>query len=162
MLKQKLVETLNYELGTKQRHEISKLVEKSVNLIYSKAGVSEHGESAQYTIFEDVSDNGKIIDNVIARNNQEAINRDMNIAGYNMIVASECEMNDTDVYNVYRNLKTIEDSFSIIKSQLEARPVHLQNVNTIKGHFLIYYLSVTLYGFYNIKPLMMLCVQIIL
>ena len=44
----------------------------------------------------------------------------------------------------YHNLWRIEESFRIMKSQLDARPVYLQKEDTITGHFLICYLSVVL------------------
>ncbi|MFR8350980.1 MAG: transposase [Clostridium sp.] len=65
-------------------------------------------------------------------------------AGYNMLVTSEISMKDKDVYNAYHNLWRIEESFRIMKSQLDARPVYLQKQDTIVGHFLICYLAVLL------------------
>lgn len=53
-------------------------------------------------------------------------------------------MKDKDVYNAYHNLWRIEESFRIMKSQLDARPVYLQKQDTIVGHFLICYLAVLL------------------
>ena len=61
-----------------------------------------------------------------------------------MLVTSEIKMDDQDIYNTYHNLWRIEESFKIIKSDLDARPVFLQKENTIKGHFLICYLSILL------------------
>ena len=46
--------------------------------------------------------------------------------------------------NAYHNLWRIEESFRIMKSQLDARPVYLQKQDTIVGHFLICYLAVLL------------------
>lgn len=43
--------------------------------------------------------------------------------------------------HVYHNLWRIEESFRIMKSELEARPVYLKLKITIYGHFLICYLS---------------------
>ena len=68
----------------------------------------------------------------------------MKLAGYNMIITSEISMSATEVYSVYHNLWRIEESFRIMKSQLDARPVYLQKEETITGHFLICYLSVLL------------------
>ena len=45
---------------------------------------------------------------------------------------------------LYHNLWRIEESFKVMKSQLDARPVFLQKENTIKGHFLVCYLAVLL------------------
>ena len=52
-----------------------------------------------------------------------------------MLVTSEISMKDKDVYNAYHNLWRIEESFRIMKSQLDARPVYLQKQDTIVGHF---------------------------
>ena len=76
--------------------------------------------------------------------NQDAIDNDLRFAGYNLLVTSEAEMKDEDIYDVYHNLWRIEESFKIMKSDLDARPVFLQKEETIKGHFLICYLAVLL------------------
>ena len=66
------------------------------------------------------------------------------LAGYNLFVTSEIHMSGSEVYHTYHNLWRIEESFRIMKSQLDARPVYLQKENTITGHFLICYLAVLL------------------
>ena len=53
-------------------------------------------------------------------------------------------MKDEDIYNTYHNLWRIEESFRIMKSDLDARPVFLQTEESIKGHFLICYVAVLL------------------
>jgi transposase len=76
--------------------------------------------------------------------NEKLINKSIELAGYNILVTSELSMSDKDVYDAYHNLWRIEESFRIMKSQLDARPVYLQKEDTINGHFLICYLSVLL------------------
>ncbi|MEG2058382.1 MAG: transposase, partial [Lachnospiraceae bacterium] len=71
----------------------------------------------------------------------------------NLLVTSEVEMSDTDVYQTYHNLWRIEESFKIMKSDLDARPVFLQKEETIKGHFLICYLTVLLERIFQFKVL---------
>ena len=51
-------------------------------------------------------------------------------------------MSARDIYTAYHNLWRIEESFRIMKSELDARPVYLQREETITGHFLICYLAV--------------------
>jgi len=51
-------------------------------------------------------------------------------------------MKDEDIYATYHNLWRIEESLRIMKSDLDARPVFVQKESTIKGHFLICYLTV--------------------
>jgi transposase len=48
------------------------------------------------------------------------------------------------IYDTYHGLWRIEESFRMMKSYLDARPVFLQKENSICGHFLICYLSVLL------------------
>ena len=75
---------------------------------------------------------------------EELIKKSLELAGYNMLVTSEISMGAREVYTAYHNLWRIEESFRIMKSQLDARPVYLQKENTIVGHFLICYLAVLL------------------
>ena len=49
-----------------------------------------------------------------------------------------------EIHTAYHNLWRIEESFRIMKSQLDARPVYLQKKDTITGHNLICYLAVLL------------------
>ena len=62
-------------------------------------------------------------------------------------------MKSIDIYNTYHNLWRIEESFRIMKSDLDARPVFLQKENSIKGHFLICYLTVLLERIFQFKVL---------
>ena len=64
-------------------------------------------------------------------------------AGYNLLVTSETSMPAVEIYNTYHQLWRIEESFRIMKTYLEARPVYLQTKESIYGHFLICYLALT-------------------
>ena len=85
--------------------------------------------------------------------NETAIENARKLAGYNLLVTSELAMSSADIYSVYHNLWRIEESFRIMKSQLDARPVYLQKQDTITGHFLICYLSVLLMRIFQIYTL---------
>ena len=85
--------------------------------------------------------------------NEDLIKKSLELAGYNMLVTSEISMPAKDIYNAYHNLWRIEESFRIMKSQLDARPVYLQKEDTIVGHFLICYLAVLLARLLQFKVL---------
>lgn len=85
--------------------------------------------------------------------NEKLIQKSLELAGYNMLVTSEISMSDKNIYDAYHNLWRIEESFRIMKSQLDARPVYLQKENTIIGHFLICYLAVLLTRLLQFKVL---------
>ena len=85
--------------------------------------------------------------------NEKAIEKALELAGYNLFVTSEIQMSDSEVYHTYHNLWRIEESFRIMKSQLDARPVYLQKEDTITGHFLVCYLAVLLTRLLQFKVL---------
>jgi transposase len=138
-LKEKRLLTYNPSLASKQKCEIRKMAEKAKALSMSKAKKSEYGDSGKYVKFTD-GNGGKAFVSI----NQDAIEKDLAFAGYNLLVTSELGMTDKDMYQTYHNLWRIEESFRIMKSDLDARPVFLQKEDTIKGHFLICYLAVLL------------------
>jgi transposase len=139
-IKEKRVLTYNPSLAEKQKFEIRKMAEKVKDLCYSKAKRAEYGDYGKYVTFKGKS-SGEL---AIATVNQEAIDNDLRYVGLNMIVTSEVSMSAADIYSTYHNLWRIEESFRIMKSDLDARPVFLQKENTIKGHFLICYIAVLL------------------
>lgn len=85
--------------------------------------------------------------------NEDLIQKDLELAGYNLLVTSETKMKPADIYAAYHNLWRIEESFRIMKSQLDARPVFAQKEETITGHFLICYLAVLLTRILQFKVL---------
>lgn len=147
-LHEKRLLTYNPSLASKKRYEINRMVEKAKSLAASQAKKAEYGEAGKYVNFTDKNGN-----KASASINQEAIDKDLKFAGYNLLVTSETEMKDTDIYNTYHNLWRIEESFKIMKSDLDARPVFLQKEETIKGHFLICYLTVLLERLFQFKVL---------
>ena len=144
-LTEKRIVTFNPKLAEKQKYEINRQVEKAKNLRTSEAKKSEYGDSAKYVTFVPADKKGEETDGKIkVEINEKAIEKAKKLAGYNMIVTSEIRMAASEIYTVYHNLWRIEESFRIMKTQLEARPVYLQKKETIIGHFLICYLSVLL------------------
>ena len=64
--------------------------------------------------------------------------------GYYSIVTSEIEEDDKEIINRYHGLSRIEDSFRIIKSDLEGRPIFVWTEEHIKAHFLICFIALTI------------------
>ena len=137
--KEKRIITYNPKLRMKKILEINKMVDKAKNLCLYQAKKDEFGESAKFVNF--VTDSGKKIKVEL---DEEAIEEARMFAGYNMLITSETDLSDRTVYNTYHNLWRIEQTFKIMKSYLDARPVFVSSLNTIKGHFLICYIGVVL------------------
>ncbi len=147
-LKEKRLLTYNPDLAAKKKYEINRMVEKAKSLTMSGAKKNEYGDSGKYVSFTD-GDGKKACVSI----NQKAIDNDLTFAGYNLLVTSELNMADTDIYNTYHNLWRIEESFKLMKSDLDARPAFVQKEDTIKGHFLICYLTVLLERLFQFKVL---------
>ena len=64
--------------------------------------------------------------------------------GFYSIVTSEIEEDDREIINRYHGLSRIEDSFRIIKSDLEGRPIFVWTEEHIKAHFLICFIALTI------------------
>lgn len=76
--------------------------------------------------------------------NQKLIEEEEKYDGYYAIVTSEEHLPDEKIIEIYRGLWKIEESFRITKSDLETRPVYLQNLEHIQAHFLICFVSLVL------------------
>jgi transposase len=145
MLTEKRVVVFSPKLAKKKQFEINRLVEKAKFLKASKAKKDEFGECGKYVSFTPTDKKGNSVDGKVAVTiNRAAIDEDIKLAGYNLFVTSETKMSSDEIYSTYRNLWRIEESFKIMKSYLDARPVYLQKENSIFGHFLICYISVLL------------------
>ncbi len=153
-LREKRIVTYNPSLAKKQTYEINKEIEKARLLKASQAKKSEYGDCSKYVIFSAADKKGNETDGKVKVSlNEELIRKSLELAGYNMLVTSEISMPAKDVYDAYHNLWRIEESFRIMKSQLDARPVYLQKEDTIAGHFLICYLAVLLTRLLQFKEL---------
>lgn len=64
--------------------------------------------------------------------------------GFYSLVTSEIEEDDKELINRYHGLSRIEDSFRIIKSDLEGRPIYVWLEEHIKAHFLICFIALTI------------------
>ena len=67
------------------------------------------------------------------------------------MVTSEVNKSAQEIYNAYHGLWRIEESFRVMKTYLEARPVFLQKLESIYGHFLICYLGLVLLRLLELK-----------
>ena len=138
-VKEKRIVTYNPSLASKQKKEIMKMVERLQNKITYKEVVREElGDAIKYVNLEAKTIEGEKV-KIATSLNQDKINEDLSFAGYNLLVTSEIDKEAREIYRAYHNLWRIEQSFRIMKTCLEARPVYVSEKETIFGHFLIVY-----------------------
>ena len=150
-VKEKRIVTYNPLLAKKRRHEIQKEVEKlQKKLTYKEAIHEELGDSSKYVKLKTITENGEKV-KIATEINIEKVSEDLSYAGYNLLVTSEIDATPTSIYNTYHRLWRIEESFRIMKTYLEARPVYLQNENSIYGHFIICYYALVIERLIELK-----------
>ena len=150
-VKEKRIATYNPSLAAKQKMEITNEVNKAINgITIRELSKEEFGNMSKYVNFTATTKDGEKA-KIASSLNQEKINEDLTMAGYNLLVSSETNMPAQEIYAVYHGLWKIEESFKIMKSYLDARPVFLQKEESIIGHFTICYLALTILRLLEIK-----------
>lgn len=143
-VREKRVVTYSPSLAAKQRREISGMVERLETKVRYKETVREElGDSAKYVNLEAKTIDGEKV-KIAASLDQERVDEDLSLAGYNLLVTSETEADAREIYRAYHSLCRIEHSFRAKKTCLEARPVYVSDPDTIFGHFLVMYYSLTI------------------
>ena len=150
-VKEKRVVSYNPSLARKQKAQIQKQSDKAISISSLKqASKEEYGDSIKYVNFTSIDKEGEVVKSIPSLN-QEKIDEDLSFAGYNLLVTSEINKSAQDIYNTYHGLWRIEESFRVMKTYLEARPVYLQNKESIYGHFTICYMALTILRLIELK-----------
>lgn len=150
-VKEKRVVSYSPALARKQRAQIAKMADKARAMSSAKQRAKgEYGEAAKYVDFVESDENGVVLkpEPIV---NEAKIEEDMAFAGYNLLVTSETGKTAKEIYEAYRGLWRIEESFRAMKTYLEARPVFLQTLESIYGHFTVCYLALTLLRLIELK-----------
>lgn len=150
-VKEKRIVTYNPTLARKQKAQIKKEVSNAEEKITLKGLTREEfGDCVKYVSFTATDKKGQNV-KIAKEMNNEKIEEDLSFAGFNLLVTSEIDMDPEEIYNVYHGLWRIEDTFRVMKTYLEARPVFLQLIESIYGHFLICYLGATILRLLELK-----------
>ena len=150
-VKEKRVVSYNPSLAKKQKAQIQKQIDKAIAISsFKQASKEEYGDSIKYVNFTSIDKEGEVVKSIPSLN-QEKIDEDLSFAGYNLLVTSEINKSAQDIYNTYHGLWRIEESFRVMKTYLEARPVYLQNKESIYGHFTICYMALTILRLIELK-----------
>jgi transposase len=75
---------------------------------------------------------------------QAKYERDKSLDGYYCIITSELDLTEEEIIQKYRGLWRIEESFRVMKSDLEGRPVYVWKKDHIEAHFLTCFIALVL------------------
>lgn len=150
-VREKRIVTYSPKLASKQRREIMRMVERLQSKITYKEAVREElGDSVKYVNLEAKTIEGERV-KIATSLDQKKVDEDLAFAGYNLLVTSETGAPAVEIYKAYHNLWRIEQSFRVMKTCLEARPVFVSDTNTIFGHFLVVYYALVIMRLLELK-----------
>jgi len=134
-LPEKLIITYSSKRARKDKADRERLVDKAESMLKSKTKIKDSYKRGGRKYLKEV---GSRLDWVL---DQEAIAKDELFDGYYGIQTSVQNPAVPDVLAAYGLLWRIEQSFRIMKSTLEVRPIFHWTEPRIKGHFVVCFLA---------------------
>jgi transposase len=122
--------------GKKDAADRERLIEKAKRLIEKPEQLKASNKRGGKKYVEQT---GKDKSTYILANDK--IEQDKRFDGYYAIQTSEKTMNATAIMEAYHRLWKIEESFRIMKTTLELRPVYHSKPSRIEGHFVVCFLA---------------------
>jgi transposase len=133
-LKEKLIITYSSKRARKDQKDRERLIQKAELLLKDQSKITASNKRGGKKYLKNSGEEVWYLD-------QEAIARDERFDGYYGIQTNEQDIKPQDALEAYHTLWKIEESFRIMKSTLEVRPIFHWTEPRIKGHFLICFLA---------------------
>jgi transposase len=146
-LTEKLISYWSKKQHDRAMHENRKFIEYLKSAIEHPDKLKDKQPKIKKYLVETRADKetGEVVDAVsILSLDTDKIQRDLDLMGYYTLITSELDMDEHEVIDKYHGLSRIEDSFRVIKSELEGRPVYVQTESHINAHFLICFIALTM------------------
>jgi len=138
-LDDQMVITWSASREAKDRRDRERLIEKSKKLVESKSALKSEMKKGgkKYVQLNFIEEDQ------IAFNHKQLANDEL-YDGYYGIQFSDETLDPSRVIDIYHGLWKIEESFRVMKSNLEARPIFVWTEESIKGHFVLCYLALVI------------------
>ena len=138
-LEDQMVITWSARREAKDKRDRERLVNKSLRLVESKSAIKAEMKKGgkKYVQLSFLEDDQITFD-------QKKLEYDEQFDGYYGIQYSDASLTPDQVVAIYHGLWKIEESFRVMKSDLEARPIYVWTEDSIRGHFVICYLALVI------------------
>ena len=138
-LEDQMVITWSAKREAKDRRDRERLVNKSLRLVESKSAMKAEMKKGgkKYVQLSFLEEDQITFD-------QKKLEYDEQFDGYYGIQYSDRSLTPEQVVEIYHGLWKIEESFKVMKSDLEARPIYVWTEDSIRGHFVICYLALVI------------------
>jgi len=133
-LTEKLIITYSEKRAEKDRNDRKRLLEKAEYLLANKSMIKANNKRGGKKYLKEIGNTDWVLD-------EATLTKDEKFNGYYAIQTSEQNLNVKKVLDAYHSLWKIEESFRIMKSTLEVRPIFHWTENRIKGHFVVCFLA---------------------
>lgn len=133
-INEKLLITYSSKRAKKDSTDREKLIEKAKNLLAYEGKIAASNKRGGKKYLKNIAKDDWILD-------EEAAKKDELFDGYYGIATDKKGMKVEDMLSAYHTLWRIEESFRIMKSTLEVRPVFHWTEKRIKGHFVMCFLA---------------------
>jgi transposase len=133
-LPEELIITYSPRRAEKDRADRERLLKKARKLLENKSSIISSNKRGGKKYLKSSKDIHWVLD-------EEAIKKDEMFDGYYGIQTSEKKLKPQDILAAYHHLWKIEESFRLMKTTLEVRPVFHWTEPRIKGHFVICFLA---------------------
>lgn len=145
VLKEKVVCFWSKDFDDREKHKRERLEERITEYLKSPAKLKSSNNYGvkKYLKLQNIdTETGEIEDiEPYVEFDEEKYKRDVGLDGYYAIVTSELELSNEEVIEKYRGLWKIEESFRVLKSDLEGRPVYVKIEKHVEGHFLVCFIA---------------------
>ena len=152
-LEQRLIVTFSVKYQEYQRHIRNNQIERAKKIIENnpkKIGKAKQNDPKRFIETINTTSSGEIAEETHYSINQNIIDEESKYDGL-YAVCTNLEDDVQDIIKVNHKRWEIEESFRIMKSEFNARPVFHSNEDAIKAHFLICFLALTIYRYLEKK-----------
>lgn len=152
-LEQRLIVTYSLKYRDYLRHIREGQIERAKKIIESnpkKLGKIRQNDPKRFINVTSTTESGEVAIENYYTLSEEKINEEKRYDGY-YAVCTNLEDEALEIIKVNHRRWEIEESFRIMKSEFEARPVYLKRQDRIKAHFMICFLALTIYRYLEKK-----------
>lgn len=145
---QMMIVTYSPRYALYQKSIRAKQVERAEEMIAKgkkEKSQSNPNDPARFIAKTAVTADGEAAEKTVYRLNEEKISEETKYDGYYALCTNLVTDNVKDILAVSERRWEIEESFRIMKTDFEARPVYLSREDRIKAHFLTCYLALLIF-----------------
>src|SRR5690625_3268213 len=145
-LEQKLIVTYSPVYQRYQSSIRKKQVERAIKKAENPSSLNKHHQNdpKRFIKTTHVTNEGEIAERLEATIDQEQIDKEAKYDGF-YAVCTNLESSVEEIIKINKGRWEIEETFRILKSEFQARPVFLRRETRIKAHFLTCFLSLLIF-----------------